>query len=177
MEALELLTYKGARRLFETLRAYPQRQFTINELARTARLPFTSTWKLVQKFERASVVEVALIGKSRAVRYRKSPFSKVIAGILGLSASHQALSIHELRHMLRAKSGISSAYLFGSVARGEEKLESDVDIALLVKRKIDTSSFIDGIYAKYGVKVVPIMFDSKDEFHDFLEGKKKVKLV
>ncbi|MFA6328623.1 MAG: nucleotidyltransferase domain-containing protein [Candidatus Micrarchaeia archaeon] len=177
MEAFELLTYKGARQLFGTLRAFPQRQFTINELAKTARLPFTTTWKLVQKFERASIVEVALVGKSRAVKYRKSPFSGVIEGILRLSVSHQALSIPALRRLLKAKTGISSAYLFGSVASGQERLESDVDVALLIKRKIDTSSFMSGIYEKYGVKVVPVMFDSKDEFNDFLDGKKKVRLV
>jgi hypothetical protein len=36
---------------------------------------------------------------------------------------------------------------------------------------------MSGIYEKYGVKVVPIMFNSKDEFRDFLEGKKKVRLA
>jgi len=177
MEAFELLTYKGARQLFGTLRAYPQRQFSINELAKTAKLPFTTTWKLVQKFERASIVDVALVGKSRAVKYRKSPFSGVMESILQMSVSHQALSIPELKRLLRAKHGISLAYLFGSVASGQERLESDVDVALLLKRRIDTSSFMSGIYEKYGVKVVPIMFDSKDEVEDFLKGKKKVRLV
>ncbi len=177
MEAFELLTYKGARALFETLRAYPKRQFSINELAKSAKLPFTTTWKLVQKFEMAQVIDVSLIGKSRAVRFKESPFSILITDMLKMSKSPQALSIPELKRILKAKEGIAQAYLFGSVAKGMEKLESDVDIALLVKKRIDTSSFMSGLYEKYGVKVVPITFDSKEEFEDFLKGKKKVKLV
>src|SRR3989338_2031217 len=178
MEAFELLTYNGARQLFETLRYYPKRQFSINELAKTAKLPFTTTWKLIQKFERAQIVDVVLIGKSRAVQYKeRSPFSQLILKILALSKSPQALSIPELKRLLRAKEEIARAYLFGSVARNQEKLESDVDIALFVKKKIDTSSFVSSIYEKYGVKVVPITFDSREEFDDFLKDKKKVRLV
>jgi predicted nucleotidyltransferase len=177
MEAFELLRYKGARRLFETLRNYPGRQFTINELSKTASLPFTTTWKLVQKFERADVIELGMLGKSRSVRYKQSPFSKLLAEILRLSVSPQALSLPELKRILKGKKAVREAYLFGSVARKEERLESDVDIALLLDQKIDSSSLIYGMYEKYGVKVVPLDFDSKEEFDDFLKDKKRVRLV
>jgi len=177
MEAFELLSHKGARQLFVTLRSYPRRQFSISELAKTAALPFTTTWKLVQKFERAQVVEVALIGKSRAVKYHQGPFSNLLGRILGLSASPQALSLPELKRILRAKDGVAEAYLFGSVAQKKERLDSDVDVALLLKRRIDASSFMSSIYEKYKVKAVPLLFYSKEEFDDFLKGKKKVRLV
>jgi predicted nucleotidyltransferase len=177
MEAFELLKYKGARPLFETLHSYPKRQFTINELSKAAKLPFTTTWKLVQKFERAQIIDVALIGKSRAVRYNDSPFSQLVLKILRMSKSPQALSISELKKRLRAQDGITDAYLFGSVASKNEKLESDIDIALLLKKKIDTFSLVSQMHEKYGVKVVPLTFGSKDEFDDFLMDKKKVRLV
>jgi len=177
MEAFELLTYAGARPLIEALKRYPARQFSISELAKTARLPFTTTWKLVQKFERAQIVDVTLIGRSQAVRFKKSPFSGIVKKILRISASPQALSITELKKQLRAHDGIAEAYLFGSVASKTEKLESDVDVALLLKRKIDAFSLVNLMHEKYGVKVVPLAFDSKDEFNDFLKDKKKVKLL
>jgi len=177
MEALELLAYSGAQQLFLTLQEYPKRQFTINELAKTANLPFTTTWKLVQKFERAQVADVVLIGSSRAVNYKDGPFSKLVRKILALSQSHQALSVPELKRTLRAEKGITAAYLFGSVAKGAEKLESDVDVALLSKKRIDASSLISRLNEKYGVKVVPLAFDSRGEFDSFLKGKKTVRLV
>lgn len=177
MEVFELLTYKGARELFETLRAFPRRQFTINELAKTAELPFTTTWKLVQKFERANLVEVAAIGKSRAVKYRESPYSKLVSNILRMSMSPQALALPQLKRILRAKQGVQEAYLFGSVALKKETLESDIDVALLVSQRIDIPTLISSIYEKYGVKLVPLTFESREELGDFLQNKKKVRLV
>ncbi|NYZ74087.1 nucleotidyltransferase domain-containing protein [Candidatus Micrarchaeota archaeon] len=177
MNAIELLAHKGARQLFETLRAYPKRQFTINELSKTARLPFTTTWKLVQKFELAQIAEVATIGRSRAVRYRETPYSRLVSDILKMGSSPQALALPELKHLLRARKGVVEAYLFGSVALKKEKLESDIDVALLVGKRMDLPSLISAVYDKYGVKVVPLAFESKDELEDFLRDKKKVRLV
>ena len=82
-----------------------------------------------------------------------------------------------LKKILGAKKDISGAYLFGSVAKNTEKLESDVDVALLVNKKIDSSSLISTMHEKYGVKVVPLTFYSQDEFDDFLKDKKKVRLI
>ncbi len=177
MDAVELLSYSGARELFLTLRAYPKRQFTINELSKTARLPFTTTWKLVRKFELAQIVEVSTIGKSRAVGYKESPYSKLVSDILKMSVSPQTLALPELKRILRAKKGVLEAYLFGSVALKKEKLESDIDIALLTSKKVDLPSLISVIYEQYGVKTVPLEFDSKEEFEDFLRDKKKVRLL
>lgn len=177
MEAYELLSYKGAGKLLATLTKFHNRQFSINELAKTADLPFTTAWKLVQKFERAQVVEVVAIGKSKAVKFKASPFSKVMQEVARASSSTQALSLGELRRILKAKEGIMKACLFGSVARKKEALESDVDVALLVSKKIDVLSIMSLMQEKYGAKLVPLVFDSEEEFDDFLKGKEKVVLV
>ncbi|MFH1107221.1 MAG: nucleotidyltransferase domain-containing protein [Candidatus Micrarchaeota archaeon] len=177
MDTLMLLSYAGAREVFATLRAYPKRQFTINELAKAAGVPFTTAWKIVAKFELAQLVEVAAIGRSRAVRCKESPYSRRVLEILRLSESHQALALSELKRILKAKKGVQKAYLFGSVALRKERLESDVDIALLVKGKVDLPSLMSAVYEKYGVKVMPLAFDVKHEFEDFLSDKKKVRLV
>ena len=86
MEAFELLKYKGARRLFETLIRFRGRQFTINELAKTAALPFTTTWKILKKFEIAGIIETTLIGRSRIISYKENEFSKLLKEILNFFA-------------------------------------------------------------------------------------------
>ncbi len=176
MEAFELLTYKGARELFETLSHYPRRQFSINQLAKTSHLPFTSTWKLVQKFDRAQLVETNLIGKTRTVQYKESPYSKLVGSMIRMSKSYQALSLPELKRILREKKRVQEAYLFGSVAIHKEKLESDIDVALLLDKPIDRTSFVSAMNDKYGVNIIPITFYSKDEFDGFLQEKKTVRL-
>ena len=177
MEAFELLKYKGAKTLFETLQTSPNRQFSVNELAKVAGLPFTSVWKLVKKFEAAGVVETTLIGKSRAVRYNRNEFVKLLENVVRISRSQQRLSLRELKATLKNKKQVKSAYLFGSVAEGKEGLESDVDVAILVKKAFDIHPLISEMHEKYGVKLVPLTFQDKDEFYDFLDGKKKVLLA
>ncbi len=177
METVELLAFKGARPLLETLLAYPKRQFSINELSKTSHLPFTSTWKLVNKFEKAQIVDVTLIGKSRAVEYKESPFSMLAARIMQLSTTPQRLSLDALKAALKARSEIKEAYLFGSVAANKEKLESDIDVAILATRSVDAPALMTAMADRYGVNVVPLVFKSKKEFDNFLKDKKKVKLA
>ena len=177
MEAFELLKYKGARRLFETLIRFRGRQFTINELAKTAALPFTTTWKILKKFEIAGIIETTLIGRSRIISYKENEFSKLLKEILKLSKSPQRLSLKELKRILRKKKQIKEAYLFGSVAIGKERLESDIDIGLLLRKHFDLHTLLSEMHEKYSVTIIPLTFDDKDEFEDFLKNKKKVKLI
>ena len=177
MEAFELLKYRGADQLFECLSGQPKRVFTINELSKVAGLPFTTTWKLVKKFEMAGIVETTLVGKARTVRYKESKFSNLIKNILRMSTSPQRLSLKELKKIIKSKKQIKQAYLFGSLAEGKEKLESDIDLALLIKKRMDLHPLISEMYKKYAVRVVPLIFDSAEEFKDFLKDKKKVRLI
>ena len=172
-----MLTYKGARELFETLLRFKGRQFTINELSKTAKLPFTTTWKLLKKFEMANVVQTKLIGKSRIIEYKEGEFSNLLKEILKISKSQQKLSLKEIKRILKKKKQIKQAYLFGSVAIGEETLESDIDIAMLRTKSFDLHPLLSEMHDKYGVNIIPLTFEDKDEFEDFLKDKKKVRLI
>ncbi len=177
MEAVELLAKTGARPLLETLQAYPRRQFSINELSKTSHVSFATAWNLVGQFEKAQFVDVKLIGKTRAVQYKESPFSRRAAEIMQLSTTPQRLSLDALKRALKAERGINEAYLFGSVATGKEKLESDIDVAILAQKAVDGTKLMSAMSDQYGVNVVPLVFRSKKEFDAFLSDKKKVKLA
>lgn len=176
MEAVELLRSRGARELFVTLRKFPEREFSINELAKTAGVPFATTWRTVGLWRSAGVVETGKLGRSVVVRYRDSPYARLMANILGISASPQAFAVARLRVMLKRIKAVKRAYLFGSVARGEEKIRSDVDLALLAGRGFDPDDFALGAYERYGVRVVPLTFGSVKELEGFLKGKEAVRL-
>ncbi|MFH0927538.1 MAG: nucleotidyltransferase domain-containing protein [Candidatus Micrarchaeota archaeon] len=177
MEAIRLLAQKGALPLLKTLQAYPKRQFSINELAKTSHVPFATAWNLVDKFGKANIVQVRLVGRTRAVEYKDSPFSRLISRMLELNSSPQRLSLPELRRILKTRRGIKEAYLFGSVASGKEKLESDIDVAILTARAVDMPGLMSSMLENYGVKVVPLTFKSREKFNSFLSDKKKVRLV
>lgn len=175
MEALELLQYKGARRLLETLLEFKGRQFTISELAKAAGVPFASTWRLIKRWRSAGIVDASVVGRSTVVRLRDSEYVLRIAELLRLSVTPQAFTAEALKSELKGRK-IKKAYLFGSVAKGEEKPESDIDLAILAGKRFDSNKLTFDIYERYGTKVVPLVFGNEKELDKFLKEKEKVRV-
>jgi predicted nucleotidyltransferase len=176
MEALQLVKYRGSREMLETLLTFPKRQFTINELAREAGVPFASAWRLVKKWEPAGIIETGRVGKSVTVRLRKSEYLDSIVSLLRISTSPQAFTANALKGVLAKEKRVKEAWLFGSVARGEEKPASDIDVALLVEKGFDANALAFSTYESYGTKVVPVVFENKAEFAAFIADKKGARL-
>ncbi|MEW5996097.1 MAG: nucleotidyltransferase domain-containing protein [Candidatus Micrarchaeota archaeon] len=174
MDAIEILSYSSAAQAFRVLLKYPKRQFSIRELAREARAPFSSVLRAVRLMERAGLLEMGKVGRSKAVRLHRSAYTKRIAGILEAGVSLQKFAVEKLKRMLKSEKKVKEAWLFGSVARGEEKLESDIDIAMVVEAGYDPTPLVFRIVDEYGAKVVPLLFRTKRELDRFLEGKEKV---
>ncbi|HLD62881.1 MAG TPA: nucleotidyltransferase domain-containing protein [Candidatus Norongarragalinales archaeon] len=176
MEAIQLVKYAGSRKLLETLFKYPERQFTINELAKETGVPFASAWRLVKRWEQAGIIDTGRVGKSVTVRLHKSEYLDSVSSLLKLSLSPQAFTVRALKGWLAKERKIREAYLFGSVARGEERLSSDIDIALLVEKGFNTNDLVFDAYEKHGTKVVPLVFSRKEELDEFMSGKKRERL-
>ena len=180
MDAIQLVKYAGSRKLLETLLKYPERRFTINELAKEAGVPFASAWRLVKKWEQAGIIDTGRMGKSVTVRLHKSEYLDSVSSLLKLSVSPQAFTARALRSLLAKEKKIREAYLFGSVASGDEKLSSDIDVALLVEKGFNTNDFTNDLvfnaYEKYGTKVVPLAFSRKTELDKFMSDKKGERL-
>ncbi len=176
MEALQLVKYSGSRQMLETLVKYPNRQFTISELSREAGVPFASAWRLVKKWEPAGIIEAGKIGRSVTVKLHKSEYLDSILSLFKNSVSPQAFTALAISGLLANDGRVREAYLFGSVASGKEKLESDIDVALLAEKDFDANKFVFSVYEKYGTKVVPIRFSNKKELVSFMSDKKGERL-
>jgi predicted nucleotidyltransferase len=177
LEALELVKYKGAKRVFETLSRFPKRRFTISELAKTSKTPFSSVWRLVKKWEKAGIVEAGRIGKSVAVNLKQSAYTSKVSELVRLSESPQAFTVKTLKRTLKKTRGVKKVFLFGSTARGEEELDSDVDLAVLARKNFDADALVFGVCGELGTKVIPIVFRDEKQLEEFLRGKDKVKIV
>ena len=155
---------------------FPNRLFSINELAKQAGVPFASTWRLVQKWEPAGIIETGRVGRSVTVRLRKSEYVDSVASLLDASMSPQAFTSKALKELFARENGVKAAFLFGSVARGEETLASDIDVALLAERGFAANDLVFDVYKTYGTKVVPLVFFSRSEFETFMADKNGVRL-
>ena len=176
MEAIELVKNRGARQMLETLLKFPGRQFTINELAREARVPFASAWRLVKKWEMAGLIETGRVGRGVTVKLHKSEYLDAVSSLLKISVSPQVFTANVVGDLLAKEKVVKEAYLFGSVASGKETPASDIDIALLAHKGFNANELVFGIYEKYGTKVVPLAFSSKKELAAFMEGKESRRL-
>lgn len=176
MEAIELVKNRGARQMLETLLKFPSRQFTINELAHEAKVPFASAWRLVKKWEIAGMIETGRVGSGVTVKLRKSEYLDAVSTLLKISVSPQAFTANAIESLLAKEKGVKEAYLFGSVACGKEKPASDIDIALLAQKGFNANGLVFCVYEKYGTKVVPLAFSSKKELAAFMEGKESRRL-
>lgn len=174
---MQLVKYKGSKALLETLVAFPERLFTISELAKVAKVPFSSAWRLVKKWEPAGIIQTGRIGGSVTVKLKKSEYADRVIELMRLSVSPQGFTVERLEEALRKTPGLKEAFLFGSVAKGQEKLDSDIDLAVWADGRFDADALVFQIAEKFGTKVVPLVFAKKSEIDAFLEGKEHVRIA
>ncbi len=61
------------------------------------------------------------------------------------------------------KNNLVFAVVFGSYAKGVATKESDIDILVVCKKKLEITKLVREIYAKYGKEIVPVLM-SESEF-------------
>ena len=85
--------------------------------------------KLVNELANEEVGQRALIAAEQKITYQTN-FQNIKTNVLGL-----------IKNVLKKDGRVSTAWLFGSVARGEEKLNSDMDIMVEMNTKKQYSMF------------------------------------
>jgi len=176
MDAIGILSYSGAAQAFRVLLEYPKRQFSIRELAKEAKAPFSSVLRAVRLMERAGLLEMGKVGRSKTVRLHESEYTKIAAGMVGAGVSPQKFAVEKLKRMLKRDARVREAWLFGSVARGEERPESDIDVALVADKGYDSVPLMLKMIDEYDAKVMPLMFNDRKEMEEFLGGNKRIRL-
>lgn len=155
------------RKIMDILLRYPRREFTINELSGEAKTPYATTWRFVQKLDKAGILWTRSIGHSTVCGLNNSSaFLKEIRRTLKKPTPQRA-ALEVFLNKARRLNGLDKIILFGSVASWEERLTSDVDIALLVKKrggslKKKVDEIVDHIASTSKVVIVPIILTEKE---------------
>ena len=176
---MELIRGAGRLELLKILLRYPNRKFTIRELALNAKVPYGTAWYAIKDLWEARIIELGLVGRARTVKLKNVNYVKRLIK-LSEFPSPQISALSRIRKELAKIKEIKEAYLFGSVAKGTEVPASDIDIVLLVSKEtnkqVDLHKLLSQSYTKLGVSIVPLNFTNKKEFDEFLRNKEKVKL-
>ncbi len=175
VQVLRTVMASGRRELLEILVGFPNREFTVNGLAREAGVPFANAWRAVREWEQSGLVESRLVGRARVVRLANRDYAGRLLSAAGFP-SMQRDSVSSLRKLLEKVPQVEKAFLFGSVAEGREGPESDVDAALLVSKKFDAALLMQKFLMETSCKLMPLQFTSKRGLDAFLKGRKTAEL-
>lgn len=129
-ELLTALAKKGRVEALCTLRAYPDRDFTINELARSARIPAMTAWRAVRDLRAVGMARTRRIGNAVCVRLTDDKDKLRVLRLIPDSDPYRCAA-KEFAARLGAEAWLLECRLFGTVGRGEHLPGEEVDVAIV----------------------------------------------
>jgi len=144
------------RRVLALLLLRPDEHFHVREISRLTAVPAGSLHRELKLLTDAGLLSRQAMGNQ--VRYRAEPDCPIFHELAGIFRKTSGLA-DIIRSALQPLSqGITAAFIFGSVARGEERATSDVDVCV-----IGTASFTEVVVAltdmnrKLGREINPVV--------------------
>ncbi len=168
-ELLTVLARSGRIEIIRTLKSFPERDFTVNELARTAGIPVMTTSRAVQELKRTGMVRTRKIGNSLAVRLVDDREKlKILRMIAGTDPQRNAAGLYSRR--LGENAWLVECRLFGTIGRGDHVPGEEVDIAVIYDSggvdeeevKATSGRVAEQVHAETNIKVVPLCVSDKD---------------
>jgi len=166
---LVILARRGRIDIIRTLKSFPDRDFSINELARASGVPTMTTWRAVNELKGAKVINVRRVGNVRSVRIT-SDGSKLKMLRLVEDTDPQKASARMFAHQISENDWATECRLFGSIGRGEHIPGEEVDIAVVYDERLATEETVKEVVAQVArrlheetnVTVVPLCVSMKD---------------
>lgn len=127
---LKVLAATGRIEILDYLQGTPQGGATISGLSRALSLSVGTTWNAVQGLARLGLVSLVRLGSTQWVApNERSPAWPRVEVLLGMDLpSPHELAYEHFARLVRRQLPAVRMRLFGSVARGEQRPESDVDV-------------------------------------------------
>ena len=129
-EFLSALARSGRVEVIRTLRAYPDRDFTVNELARVSKVPVMTVWRSVKDLKRIGLVKTRKVGNATSVALAEDREKTRLLKLIS-DADPQKTAAHLFAERLGSFAWLRECRLFGSVGRGEHSPGEEVDVAVV----------------------------------------------
>jgi len=162
----DLFGSKAKIKLIRTLYKFKDRSFTLSELSRYSNLTRQGIVKVLDDLNGMNIIKLERVGNSIVIKLNRNDFINEILKIYWLEKNTLKNLIGVIKSYFKDKSIISLA-LFGSVARGEENFNSDIDLLIITKNKKLASKISEkcnlDIIDKFGNVLMPYILN-KNEF-------------
>lgn len=153
-------------KILRTLCRHRGKEFTIRELADFLNVSHTGVRKALSDLYKMNVVRIRVIGKSHAVTVNSESYA---AGLVDKMFKMEGETLSELVKLIAEKLGdptITSALIFGSVARGEEESLSDIDLFILTEDKEKAEGAVSELQRevsnRFGNAISPYILSEED---------------
>jgi predicted nucleotidyltransferase/DNA-binding HxlR family transcriptional regulator len=168
-EVLTILAKRGRVEIIRTLKSYPGRDFTINELARTARVPTMTAWRTVRDLKKSGFVRSRKVGKSFIVSITEDRDKLRVLRLIP-DTDPQRVAAMTYARMLSEYDWVSECRLFGSIGRGEHSPGDEVDVAVIFREdrisedeaRSGARSLADTLKADTNITIVPLCVPTKE---------------
>lgn len=168
-EVLRTLAKSGRIDLIRTLKAYPDRDFTVNELARTARVPTMTAWRAVKELKRAGLVKTRKVGNATSVKITDDRERLRTLRMIPETDPQRGAAL-DFASRLGESPWLRECRLFGSIGRGEHSPGEEVDVAVVYddqavnepEAREAASALAKSVMAETNVTIVPFTIALKE---------------
>ena len=167
-DILMTLARRGRVEIIRTLKSFPGRDFTINELARTAHLPTMTAWRTVRDLKKSGFVRARKVGNSVVVSMTEDRERLRVLKLIPDTDPQRVAAVTYSR-LLATKGWVAECRLFGSIGRGEHSPGDEVDVAVIFNEEIseeeakaEAKAAAEIVRADTNVVIVPLCVASKE---------------
>lgn len=169
VDFLRILAKKGRVEVIRTLKAYSDRDFTINELAKAAKTPTMTVWRAVKDLKKLGLVKTRKVGNATSVSITDDK-DRLRTLRLIPETDPQRMAARLFAGKLAENSWLEECKLFGTVGRGEHAPGEEVDVAVVYDdgkatesdAKAAAASVAEILRAETNVTIVPLCIPQKD---------------
>jgi len=129
-EVLKVLAKKGRIEVIRALKAFPDNDFSINELARSSKVPVMTAWRAVKDLKGTGFVRTRKVGNSISVRLTEDRDRLRLLRMIP-ETDPQRAAAEQFSRTLGANDWLVECRLFGSIGRGEHAPGEEVDVAVV----------------------------------------------
>lgn len=158
----DALFAKVQQRVLGVLFGNPGRSFYANEVIALARSGTGAVQRELSRLEAAGLVTATRIGRQK--HYQANPASPVFPELRALVLKTSGLADVVREGLAAVSSRIRAAFVYGSIAKGEDTAVSDVDLMVISESLTYADLFgaLEVASTRLGRKIAPTIYSPKD---------------
>ena len=149
---MRILAGKGRVEIIRTLRAFPEKDFSINEIARASAIPPMTAWRGVNELRKAGLVRTRRVGNATCVKLTEDRESIRILRLIP-DTDPQRAAARLYSEKLSVNPWLKECKLFGSIGRGEHSPGEEVDLAVIYDDTMVVESSVKAAAAEMALQI------------------------